>query len=180
MAVAVALKKWTLAQLHRLPDDGNTYELIDGELFVTPAPSYDHELIIAKLARILDPYVATQNLGYVFRPRAVIQRKNSQVEPDLMVSRPHAAKRKTWRTAPIPMLVVEVHSPYTWRRDHEQKRKFYLERGVAEYWMIDPEERTVTVVRAGEATVVVAEMLTWRPPGTWTPLELDVRTLFTD
>jgi Uma2 family endonuclease len=178
MAVALAVKKWTLAELHRLPDDGNKYELIYGELFVTPAPSYDHETILAKLSRILDPYVAANGLGFVYHPRAVVQRKKSEVEPDLQVSRPHPGPRRTWRTAPVPMLVVEVHSPYTRRRDVEHKRRYYRDIGVAEYWMIDPEERTLTVVREGSAEATTHDRVTWYPSGASAPLTFEIADLF--
>src|SRR3954464_1486124 len=71
MHMATKLKRWTLEELHSLPDDGNKYELIHGELFVTPAPSDGHETISARLTRMLDPYVEAQGLGFVYRPRAV-------------------------------------------------------------------------------------------------------------
>ena len=61
-----AKKRWTLEELDSLPDDGNKYELIHGELFVTPAPTFQHETILARLTRILDPYVAANNLGFVY------------------------------------------------------------------------------------------------------------------
>ena len=178
MAVALAVRKWTLAELHRLPEDGNKYELIRGELFATPAPTDEHETILAKLTRILDPYVAENGLGYVYHPRAVLQFKGSETEPDLMVRRPHPLRKGRWGTAPIPILVVEVHSPYTWRRDQRQKREYYLDAGVAEYWMIDAEEQTVTVIRQGEADLVVSDRLTWSPQGASAPLTIDIQALF--
>jgi Uma2 family endonuclease len=178
MAVALATKRWTLEELHSLPDDGNKYELIRGELFVTPAPTDEHETILAKLTRILDPYVATNGFGYVYRARAVLQFEGSEAEPDLMVRQPHPRRKGRWRTAPIPTLVVEVHSPYTGRRDCQQKREYYLDAGVAEYWMIDPEEQTLTVVRAGEADVVVRDRLTWSPPDASAPLGVEVDDIF--
>lgn len=177
MSVAVATKTWTLEELHSLPDDGNKYELIRGELFMTPPPTDEHETILAKLTRILDPYVAAQGLGYVYRPRAVLRFEGSEVEPDLMVRKPHRRKGK-WDDAPIPILIVEVHSPYTRRRDRQQKREYYGDAAIAEYWMIDPEAETITVVRAGQADVVVHDLLSWSPPGTAAPLEFDVATLF--
>ena len=110
MSVAVAVKKWTLAELHRLPEDGNKYELVYGELFVTPAPTYEHETILAKLARILDPYVAAHGLGFVYHPRAVVQRKGSEVEPDLQVCQlhPRGTRMRSWRTAPIPIRALST------------------------------------------------------------------------
>lgn len=56
MQMAAQAGAWTLQQLHALPDDGNKYELVDGELFVTPAPTNRHEQILARLTRILSPF----------------------------------------------------------------------------------------------------------------------------
>src|SRR6184192_4380258 len=107
MPMVTSRKVWTLEELHSLPDDGNKYELIRGELFVTPAPTDEHETILAKLSRILDPYIAANDLGYVYHPRAVLQFEGSEAEPDLMVRQPHPRRKGRWHTAPIPILVVE-------------------------------------------------------------------------
>ncbi|MGQ0537659.1 MAG: Uma2 family endonuclease, partial [Gemmatimonadaceae bacterium] len=111
--MATATKRWTLEELHSLPDDGNKYELINGELLVTPPPTDEHETIIARLSRILDPYVAKHGLGLVYRPRSVVRTEGSEVEPDLMVRQPQGHRKAKWESAPIPSLVVEVLSPYT-------------------------------------------------------------------
>lgn len=177
MAVAVQVKRWTLRELHRLPDDGNKYELIDGELFVTPPPTDDHETIAARLTRILDPYVAAQRLGFVYRPRSVLRYRGSEAEPDLMVRLPHprpTGRDRDWDRAPVPILVVEIASPYTRRRDREQKRALYQRAGVEEYWMVDAEERSVTVARAGHEDLVATTRLTWRPSSADVPLTFDL------
>mgnify|MGYP001575004723 CR=1 FL=1 len=178
MAVSVATKHWTLEELDSLPDDGNTYEVIHGELFVTPAPTYDHETIAARLHRILEPYVERNGLGLIFRPKAVIQRSDSQVEPDLQVCQPQANRKATWRTAPVPSLVVEILSPSTKRRDREHKRRFYMELGVTEYWIVDPEQETVAVIKADRPDVTSGETITWSPAGASQSLTLDVAVLF--
>src|SRR6476646_4325149 len=85
MSMPNTARAWTLAELHRLPDDGNKYELVYGELFVTPAPTEEHETIAASLSRSLVPFVEAQGLGLVYHPRAVVQRRKSEVEPDIMV-----------------------------------------------------------------------------------------------
>src|SRR5215471_16894481 len=110
MHMAAAIKHWTLEELHRLPDDGNKYELVRGELFVTPPPSDDHETIIARLSRRLDPFVAAHGLGFVYRPRSVVRAEGSEVEPDLMVRALKAPGGRDWDDAPRPILVVEVLS----------------------------------------------------------------------
>lgn len=176
MAMANAVKRWTLAELHSLPDDGNKYELVRGELFVTPPPSYVHETVAARLAQVLAPFVAAHGLGLVYRPRAVLRFEGSEVEPDLMV-RPDVAGAD-WDRAPVPILVVEILSPSTRRRDREQKRDLYLAAGVAQYWMVDPERSTITVVANGRRDVAMTETLVWSPAGADSPLMIELAQLF--
>lgn len=183
MAVALQTKRWTLRDLHVLPEDGNKYELIDGELFVTPPPTDEHETIAARLTRILDPYVSAQRLGLVFHPRAVLRHRGSEAEPDLMVRAAHprrTGRDRDWSRAPTPILVVEIASPYTRRRDRDQKRDYYLRAGVAEYWMVDAEERTITIVRPDRHDETVADRLTWRPRGASEPLVVALVDVFGD
>lgn len=163
MSVATNLKRWTLDELHRLPDDGNKYELVRGDLFVTPAPSDDHETIVARLAAVLTPYVEAQGLGLVYRPRAVLRLEDSEVEPDLMVRQPSPRKHTAWEHAPRPILIVEVFSDSTRRRDRTDKRQLYSDAAIDEYWMVDPERRVVTVVRLGAPDRIVTEFLDWNP-----------------
>jgi Uma2 family endonuclease len=174
MAMSTARKIWTLDELHSLPDDGNKYELIRGELFVTPPPSHDHETIIARLTRILDPFVAAHGLGLVYHARAVIRFEGSEVEPDLFVSQTLPGIGNHWERAPRPILVVEVSSPSTRRREREQKREFYGDVGIEEYWIIDPERRVVTVIRPGEPMREESEAAAWQPSAA-APAELIVR-----
>jgi Uma2 family endonuclease len=176
--VMAATKLWTLEELDSLPEDGNTYELIRGELFVTPPPTDNHETIAARLTRILDPYVAAQGLGYVYRPRAVIRQQGSQLEPDLMVRQPQADRLARWEQAPLPLLVVEILSPYTRRRDHEQKRSFYLELGVPEYWIVDPNDVSIRIIRRGHEDRVVREQIVWLPSGASALLTFDIAAVF--
>jgi Uma2 family endonuclease len=179
MAVATQTKRWTLRELHSLPDDGNKYELVHGELFVTPAPSVEHETIAARLSAILTPYVTRHGLGHVHHPRSVVQRKGSETEPDLMVRHAHTGPRKSWATAPIPSLVVEIVSPSTRRRDYGAKKDFYKEVGVPEYWIVDGERLVITVIQAGVSHELFDRVF-WSPAGVVTPLEIRVDALFVD
>lgn len=181
MVMVARAKEWTLDELHRLPEDGNKYELVFGELFVTPAPSEDHEMILVRLTELLVPYVKANALGVVFRPRAIVRFRGSEVEPDLFVRPPRPAVRRTpvkdWDDAPSPLLVVEVLSPTTRRRDVGAKRDLYLSAGAGEYWVIDPDERCVRVIRAAREDTVVGDTLIWSPHGA-DPLSVDVSALF--
>src|SRR5262249_47076139 len=178
MHMAAAIKHWTLEELHRLPDDGNKYELVRGELFVTPPPSYDHETILARLSRKLEPFVEAQRLGFVYHPRAVLRREGSEVEPDLMVRAPKPPGGRDWDDAPIPILVVEVLSGSTRRRDLGPKKDFYLDIGVAAYWIIDSDARTVRVVHHGDADQTRPDDIVWQPAGASSALPIRVLDLF--
>jgi Uma2 family endonuclease len=178
MAMAERIKKWTLRDLHALPDDGNKYELVRGELFVTPAPTDAHEELGAVLHQVLDSYVVKHRLGRIYRPRAVIQVLESEVEPDLMVRSVPPRQPVEWADAPLPHLVVEILSDTTRRRDREQKRSLYMDAGIPEYWIVDGHERRILVVRAGEDVDVCSTTLSWHPRGADEPFVLDVQRFF--
>ena len=177
MAMSMPAKAWTLEELHRLPDDGNKYELIRGELFVTPPPSVDHEEVLARLTDVLAEYVKKHGLGRVYHPRAVIRFEGSEAEPDLMVRAvPPGVHGNAWEKLPPPLLVVEVLSPTTRRRDLVNKREYYLDAGAGEYWLVDGERREIRVIRRGDDDLMARESLVWRPAAE--PLVLDVAALF--
>lgn len=177
MHMAVETRHWTIEDLDRLPEDGNAYEVVRGELFVTPPPTDDHETIAARLTRIIDPYVARHDLGYVYRPKAVIQFEDSQVEPDLMV-RARGMPRSAWRELPLPILVVEILSPVTHRRDRGPKRQLYDDARIADYWIVDPDARSVTIIRAGSTETRERRQIEWKPAGVSESLLIDVEELF--
>ena len=95
MHMAAKPQPWTIEKMYRLPDDGNKYEVVRGELFVTPPPTDHHETIAARLTTILSPYVVAKGLGLVYHPRAVMQFEGSEVEPDSW-----CASNKPHRTRP--------------------------------------------------------------------------------
>jgi Uma2 family endonuclease len=176
--VATKVKQWTLEEVHSLPDDGNKYELVRGELFVTPAPAGGHEAILARLSRVLEPYVAANGLGLLFHPRAVVRFEGSEVEPDLMVRQPWPGDEEDWDAAPLPVLIVEVFSDSTRRRDQGQKRDLYTDARIAEYWMLDPERRTVTIARPGRADETARDRLVWHPTSAGAPLTIQLGDVF--
>jgi Uma2 family endonuclease len=178
MRMATVTKRWTLEEVHSLPEDGNKYELVRGELFATPAPTDSHETIAARLTDLLVPYVKEHALGLLYHPRAVMRFDGSEVEPDLMVRQPQSGAGATWDSAPTPILVVEILSPSTRRRDQVQKRSLYMDAGVAEYWLVDPERRTMSTVRAGREDRLVEGEMEWAPVAGVPPLVFEIARVF--
>ena len=177
VGMATETRPWTLEDLHRLPDDGNKYELVYGELFVTPPPSPSHEEIDAILLRLLIPYVERWKLGRVYTARAVIRAVESEVEPDLMV-RPVGPSMEDWTMLPLPIFIIETSSRSTRRRDLGKKRELYLDLGVPDYWVVDRESRSIQIVRTAVDDVVEHERAVWHPLAADEPLLVDVHELF--
>lgn len=171
---------WTLAELDALPDDGNRYELVHGELLVTPAPTSDHQGIVDALADRLFPYIRENAVGVLQFPKTVIQLDDSQTEPDLMVRTARLVPGHDWRAAPLPILTVEVLSPSSRRGDSVTKRGFYRELLIPEYWIFDGEQRTVRVVRPDRDDVVLDRTLEWHPSPAPAPLVIDLVAVFTE
>jgi Uma2 family endonuclease len=143
-----------------LPDDGRRYELFEGELAVTPAPSPDHQRALAGLNDLLRQYVRSSGLGEVlFAPLDVILSASTVVQPDLVYLAPDRAALVSQRGIEgPPTLVVEVLSPSTTRADRATKRQLYARYGVPYYWIVDPAARTVEAyVLAGEGYEQAAE-----------------------
>ena len=168
---------WTRKDLDRLPDDGNRYEVLDGELLVTPVPSVEHQAIVEWLAARLFPFVLANELGTLGFPRSVIVESGSQVEPDLMV-RPHL-RGGSWERAPRPILVIEVISEATRRRDLVNKSAFYIRAGIPEYWAVDRRGRSIVRFTAASSETVNS-VLTWTPKGIAATLDIDVAAMFAD
>ena len=176
MHMAHKTRPWTIEDLDRLPDDGNKYEVVRGELFVTPAPVPRHELLVEALSSILFPYVASHKLGTVARPRAVFRFEGSEVEPDLYVRPP--GPWEAWEQMPKPTLIVEILSRTTRRRDFGPKLLLYRDAGVPDYWIVDGAARAITVVRPTVEDVLETRELRWHPPGAPVPLVIDVEAFF--
>lgn len=180
MLMAQTVGAWTLAELDRLPDDGNKYELVDGDLFVTPAPIPAHQRLTSVLRRILDRYLEATGIGDVYGSNSAIRTQDSELLPDLSVRRPLNTVPGTNAEMPLPILVVEVLSPTTRRRDHKYKRDFYTRIGIPEYWIVDGEDRTIRVIKPNTIYVVATHELTWAPESTIAPLIIDVAKYFLD
>lgn len=172
-----------MADLADLPDDGKRYEVIDGELHVTPAPTLDHQDAILWLATILKPYVAAQRCGHVvISPADVTFSPASAVQPDLFVM-PRTGERrpKTFGEVGRLLLAVEVLSPSTARWDRVKKRELYRRENVPQYWIIDLDARVIErSVPSDPRVEVIGEHLSWHPQGAAEALMIDVEQYFRD
>ena len=173
---------WTYDEYARLPDDGNRYEVIDGEVLVTPAPSTDHQYVLSRLLRALDDYVDRERFGVVLPDVDVLFVTGQFLRPDLVVVPRSAREGVTSRGIEVPpALMVEILSPSSRSIDRVKKPRRYADFGVPEYWVVDPEAKCVWVWRfAAGATEPerVQGQLSWRPAGTAVSFELPTDDLF--
>jgi Uma2 family endonuclease len=140
----------TYADLCRLPEDRLRHELIDGEHYVTAAPTYRHQRVAMNVAGMLFMFLREHRLGHVYMaPLDVLFSEHDVVEPDVLyVSEERLRNQQEERYLTVtPDLVVEVLSPSTRHVDRGAKRGLYERRGVPEYWLIDPARETVQVFR---------------------------------
>jgi Uma2 family endonuclease len=180
MAMPIPATEWTLEMLHALPDDGNRYELVDGELLVSPSPSLPHQRVVAELLMLLKPWARERQLEAFIAPSAITFTPRRELQPDVFVV-PYLAGRRVQDAGELVHLIlaIEVLSPSTARHDRVTKRRVYAEQGVAEYWIVDPDARTVERWRPGDARPeVLTEMMEWAPPGVATALSIDLVELF--
>lgn len=125
----------TRAERDAIPDDGRRYELIDGVLVVTPAPSFHHQGVVGELYLLLRAS-CPPGLVVLFAPFDVALADDTVVEPDLLVAPRAAFTDKELPTAPL--LAVEVLSRSTRRFDLGLKKDRYAEAGILHYWVVDP------------------------------------------
>jgi Uma2 family endonuclease len=185
MAMPAVRTEWTVDMLDELPDDGNRYEIIDGELFVTPAPSDVHQLIVLELAARLKSYLRPTPVGRVLHsPSDVrrVDRTKNRVQPDVYVVKLLNGKRPAYPfdLADV-LLAVEVLSPSNSRYDYQTKRELHVRGGVPEYWVVDPDAQTFTRWRGmTDPCEVFTERIEWQPTGLDAPLVIALRDFFDD
>jgi Uma2 family endonuclease len=138
--------QWTEEDYFALPETSRFIELSEGELIMPPHPTHTHQQIVGKLYRAIYDFVAERDLGTVqFGPLPVRLWPGKIREPDILfVAREHSDRIGEQVYGP-PDLVVEVLSPGTRRIDRLEKTAEYARAGVREYWIVDPDGRTVEV-----------------------------------
>jgi len=179
-------QRWTYSEFARLPSEGSTrYEVIDGELVVTPAPTPRHQRIVVRLVSQLHVFTTAQGLGEVFpAPLDVLFAEGDYLEPDIVFVRSDRSTLISDRGVEGPPdLVVEILSPSTAARDRGVKLERYRLYGVPEYWVVDPDQRSIEVwdLAAGASEPVQygsSDELRWDPTPGGATLAIALAELF--
>ena len=172
---------WTREEVLALPDDGNRYELVDGELVVSPTPRWLHQSAVVRLTMFVFAYVERHALGRFAQSPAELSLPSGHVlQPDLFVSGMIDGRvPREWKEAGIPLLVVEVLSPSNPDYDRKVKRSLYQKAGVPTFWVVDIDARAVEVwTPAAGAPIVETARLSWQPNAAIAPLEIDLVRFF--
>jgi Uma2 family endonuclease len=155
-------REWTADDVHALPDDGNRYEVIEGALFVTPAPAWRHQSAAVRLCAMLLAYLDRERVGYVF------------VAPPGNGRRP-----ERFEDAGMLLVAIEVISPGTGRADRVVKRNLYRDERVPEYWIVDLDARVFErSTRDNVQPEILGDRLVWHPEGAVEPFDLNIADYF--
>lgn len=144
-----------------LPDDGRRYEILDGNLYMSPSPQTSHQRVLRQLGYCLHAHVEKHELGEVFlAPYDVVLGDNDIVEPDIIfVGHANREIIQKENIRGIPDLVVEILSPTRPTFDTLDKRNVYARCGVPYYWLVDPQHQRLTELQLAEkAYNVLAEL----------------------
>jgi Uma2 family endonuclease len=186
MGMPATERRWTRAEvldlIARNPLHTPRYELVDGVLLVTPAPTNRHQLVVARVLWLLTQYLESEpGIGTaIASPADVKLEPEVTVGPDVFVVPAHEAKRIWQQEGPVHelLLAVEVLSPGDRSGDRGRKRLLY-QRRVPEYWIVDIPSRHFELWRPHATSPVIhAAQLEWHPAGAKRPFSLDIKSFF--
>lgn len=181
MGMPAIARDWTAETVRALPEDGNRYEVVDGELFVTPAPVLPHQLAVAELHLLLATYLRERRLAdVIFAPSDLEFDERTLVEPGLFVVPELKAPTPRYFEDPSRLLLaIEVLSPSSARTDKNVKRRLYQRAGIPEYWVIDDDARVVERWRReNERPEILSKDLVWSAFPAHPPLTIDLVRFF--
>ena len=177
---AIQERRWTAAEVRALPDEpGKRFEVVDGELLVSPGPSDRHQLVLSRLFAVIFAYVDAQKFGAVLWGPGELELDDlTLVQPDLFVVVPLTAHAKIADGEYRPVLLIEALSPSTARYDRVVKRGRYQRQRV-EYWIVDFEARLVERWQPDASRPkIISDFLAWHPSQADRPLVIDLAALF--
>lgn len=171
---------YTAEMVRALPNDGKRYEVVHGELFVTPAPHGLHQLVVKRVLVALETYLQVERVGEVLAsPADISWAPDTLVQPDVFVVDLEQARTLQWSRMQHLLLTVEVLSPSSTRADRFAKRRLYQEVGIPLYWLVDADAQVVEVWTPDvQFPRVERERLVWKPDGAGQPLSFRLKDLF--
>lgn len=171
---------YTAEMVRALPDDGNRYEVVHGELLVSPAPRALHQEAVVNLIVAIRSYLGRERVGHLFcSPADISWGPDTLVQPDVFVVPVDQARTMDWAQMTTLLLVAEVLSPSTRRADRFTKRVEYQRQEVGTYWVVDPNERVVECwTPTSVEPVIERQRVMWHPVGASQPLVVDLAELF--
>jgi Uma2 family endonuclease len=177
-----AKRRWTVEEFYKARDAapaGERWELVDGEVLVTPSPHWVHQRAVLRLFELIAPYVRASALGECFvSPLDVLLEPGLVLQPDLLVV-PNGELRSRSDVIRRLLLAVEIVSPSSARHDRVTKRPAYQRNRVSEYWVFDEPSRTVERWRpADERPEILSEQLVWTPASAREPFILALPAFF--
>lgn len=175
-----AAHDWTVERVLALPDDGNRYEVVDGELLVTPSPGLQHQDAVLALGARLLAYTQAIGVGHVVIAPADVQLDGrTLVQPDVFVFDPPASRPLRLQDVHTLLLAIEVSSPSTARFDRVVKRLRYQRQGIPEYWIVDLDSRLFERwLPRDERPEILYERIAWAPDAAKGSLTIDIRDFF--
>jgi Uma2 family endonuclease len=171
---------YTADMVRQLPDDGNRYEVVYGELLVTPSPRMWHQALVGRLVVALGAYLRTEPVGEVLTaPADISWGRDVLVQPDVFVVTRGEARTLDWTKVRTPLLIAEILSPSSKRADRFTKRRRYQEQGIPCYWGVDGDERLVELwTPEAEQPTVERDRVVWHPMGAGRPCMVELAWLF--
>jgi len=171
---------YTAEMVRAIPDDGKRYELVYGELLVTPSPRLWHQEVVGRLFEELRAYLRTHSVGHVLTsPADISWSPDTLVQPDVFVADLEEARTLEWSYVKTLLLAIEVVSPSTARFDRFTKRRLYQEVGIPHYWIVDPDRKLVEVWTPNDTQPTVQkDRVVWAPNAAEEPLNIDLAELF--
>jgi len=145
--------RYTVQDYMNLPEsEEKRHELLEGEIYVVPSPNTIHQAIVRKISRAFEDYVLSRGMGTIFfAPLDVVLSNEDVVQPDILfVSTERTSIITEQNIQGAPDIVLEVLSRATASRDRTLKRARYARFGVREYWIVDPQTKTIEILTASE------------------------------
>lgn len=179
MGMPIAHYYDTAADVLAMPDDGNRYDVVRGELLGSPGPRMLHQVVAFRLVQLIGNYPDRYRVGVGVPGGNLSWSDDTLVIPDLPVTDLEESRTMSWDQLKTVLLVVEILSPSTARHDRFTKRRLYQEVGIPLYWLVDADAQSVEVWTPDVLfPATEQETIVWHPAGAVEPLAIRLAERF--